>query len=253
MGRKKPKEEHENHERYIITYADLITLLLAFFIILYAMSASDEEKFNAVAQSLSMAFHPTMSNQLVNFDLNNNEARKTTTQQEMTMMRAVKENNDLAALKKKIDEKVETNPEMASKINTLLKEDGLYITLSDEILFNSGSAVIRKEAFDMLTFLSTVIQDVSNPISVSGHTDNIPIATALYPSNWELSTTRATSVLRYLLSSLKEDRATQFRAAGYGEYHPLASNDTEEGRKANRRVEILIERQYSEGLLKASH
>jgi chemotaxis protein MotB len=119
MARKKPHEEHENHERYLVTYSDLITLLLAFFIILYAMSASDPNKFNDVARALRLGFLPTSEQtSLASLPLQSPNARTKTTQEEVQMMKSVKENNDLEKIKKKIDQKIRENPEMIDKVST---------------------------------------------------------------------------------------------------------------------------------------
>ena len=251
MARKQKHEEHVNHERYLISYADIMTLLTALFIVLFAMSDVNEEKMKQVAVSFQEALYGEASGELLNLEMGKNpEIRKPTeaTPAEMKMMKSVAEQNELRKLKEKIDEKIEEE-KIESKVKTEITKDGLKIVLTDEILFESGSAILKKDFLSILKTITVVIQEVDNPVQISGFTDNIPISTARYPSNWELSTDRAVSVLRYILTNDKKIDPMRFSAAGYGEYQPIASNATKEGRETNRRVEILIERMNSEGLL----
>lgn len=248
MAKKVPHEEHINHERYMVTYADLITLLLAFFIILYAMSETDEQKFDEVAYSLSMGFNQG-SKALISTNIDSNpELKSKQNQENLEMMESVKEQSELRELKKKIDEKIKEE-NLEDKISTELQKQGLMIILTDEVLFNSGSAQIKKEHSKVIDTVGQLITDVNNPVQISGFTDNVPINTAEFPSNWELSGERSMSVLKYLLNNNKKLDPKRFSAAGYGEYQPIASNETKEGKAKNRRVEILIERINTEGLL----
>lgn len=251
MARKKRPEGHINVERYLISYADIMTLLTALFIVLFAMSDVNEQKMKQVADSFQNAFYGKGSNELIDLEIGRNpELRKptTATESEMRMMRSVAEQNELRKIKEKIDAKIrEENIE--TKITTQITKDGLKIVLTDEILFESGSAQLKNDFISVLNTIAVLIKEVDNPVQISGFTDNIPISTAKYPSNWELSTDRAISVLRYMLKADKSLEPTRFSAAGYGEYKPIASNKTKEGRQMNRRVEILIERMNPEGLM----
>ncbi|PGK51368.1 flagellar motor protein MotB [Priestia megaterium] len=244
MARKKPHEEHENHERYLVTYSDLITLLLAFFIILYAMSSVDQDKFDAFSQSLSVAFnHGTTSP--IEFDgTYNKNARKEATQEELKEIKDAKENNQLKQVKEKID-KVISDKKLTQQIETKLDDEGLHIILTNEILFESGDAKVKPQMRSVLRNIALLIDSIPNEVSISGHTDNLPISTPLYPSNWELSAARAVSVLKETLKSDPNLKPNRLSAAGYGEHHPAASNNTEKGRQKNRRVEILIKREIT--------
>jgi len=253
MAAKKPHEEHVNHERYMVTYADLITLLLAFFIILYAMSDVNKAKFEELASSLQVAFNsgsPTVLNLQV---AQNKEIKKRqpATEKEMETMKAVKEQNELRKIQEKIDQEIKKEG-LQDKVKTQLTDEGLKILLTDKILFQTGQAVLKEESLQIISTISTTLADIQNPVQVNGFTDNIPIQTQQFPSNWELSSARSLSVLRFLLENNKQLLPTRFAATGYGEYKPIASNDTEEGRNINRRVEILIERLNSDGLMKES-
>lgn len=241
MARKKPHEEHENHERYLVTYADLITLLLAFFIILYAMSSVDQNKFDAFSESLSMAFHKGTPN-IVDLDGTfNKNARKEVTQEELKTMKEARESNKLEQAKEKVEKEIQSK-NLEENVKVTLDKEGLHIVLKNEILFASGEANVKPEMKNILKQISHIVSTVENPVIISGHTDNFPIRTALYPSNWELSSARAVSVLREMVENNPTLKAERFAASGYGEYHPVAENKTEEGRQQNRRVEILVKR-----------
>lgn len=253
MGRKHKKhEEHENHERYLVTYSDLITLLLAFFIILYAMSDVNEEKFDTFSKSLSVAFH-NGSNNIIDLGLenrNSNTIRSKLSPQEMQMMAAISENNDLRKMKKEIDKKIKEN-NLQGQMSTNLTEDGLKIILTNEILFEPGKAELKSDYRFIIDSISGLVKGVENKVQISGYTDNVPISTPEFPSNWDLSSARSLSVLKEMLKTDKGLDPKRFSAAGYGEYQPIASNTTAEGRKENRRVEILIERKNTQGSLKS--
>lgn len=241
MARKKPHEEHENHERYLVTYADLITLLLAFFIILYAMSSVDQNKFDAFSESLSMAFHkgtPTIVDLDGTFNKN---ARKEVTKEELKTMKEARESNKLEQAKQKVEKEIQSK-NLEENVKVTLDKEGLHIVLKNEILFASGEANVKPEMKNILKQISHIVSTVENPVIISGHTDNYPIRTAMYPSNWELSSARAVSVLREMVENNPTLKAERFAASGYGEYHPVAENKTEEGRQQNRRVEILVKR-----------
>lgn len=249
--KKKPHEEHVNHERYMVTYADLITLLLAFFIILFAMSDENPHKFEQVAQSLSAGFNKG-SESIINTDLATNPElkRQQTNEQNVKMMASVKEQNELRELKKRIDQKV-SEMGLEKQITTTLGKQGLMISLTDKVLFNSGSAELKNENSEIIKVVGSIISEVQNPVQVSGYTDNVPINTGDFPSNWELSGQRSMTVLKYMIDNNKGLNPERIYAAGFGEYHPIANNDTEEGREKNRRVEILVERMNGENLLEA--
>ncbi|MFD1735538.1 flagellar motor protein MotB [Bacillus salitolerans] len=245
MSRKK-KHHHEEHvdESWLIPYADLLTLLLALFIVLFASSSIDVQKFQQLARSLNSAMsggtglmeypsplpeeRPESLNQEdVNNDPNENpEFDK-------------KERSELAELQKKINTYIDKR-RLADKLQTTLTEDGLLITILNDVFFDSGAAAVRLSDQTLARDISELL--VSEPprnVVISGHTDNVPISNAQFDSNWHLSVMRAVNFMKLLLENEKLD-ARRFSAKGFGEYQPVDTNDTAKGRANNRRVEVLI-------------
>ncbi|MED4271640.1 flagellar motor protein MotB [Geobacillus stearothermophilus] len=245
MGKKK-KNEHDEHinESWLIPYADLLTLLLALFIVLFASSQIDQKKFQEIARAFSNAFAGGTG--VLEFQspvepitppAQDEEGR----QQEKQPSPAVngKEKEELGQIKAKIDSYIHDN-KLTGKLQTSLTDEGLAITILDDILFDSGSAEVHMKDRRLAAEISTLL--VMNPprnIIISGHTDNVPIHNEKFASNWELSVMRAVNFMKVLLENKQLD-PRYFSAKGYGEYKPIASNATAAGRMKNRRVEILI-------------
>lgn len=265
MSRKRVKEaEKENNERWLLTYADLITLLMIFFVVLYSMSKVDAQKFQAVAESLSKALGggtpskmeistspqgPTLfatgtpsskatipgkgtdPNNITNGNPATNNANNT------GQGNTEQENQSIEAIKAKLDKFAQDNG-IQTTLMSSIEERGLVVSIQETLLFESGSAGITSSARDILEKISTVLAASPNQIKVEGHTDNLPIHTPQFPSNWELSVIRATNVVQILQNDgIEPDRLS---AAGYGEYRPIASNNTEAGRAQNRRIDLVI-------------
>lgn len=263
MPRKRQEEpEKDNHERWLLTYSDLITLLMVFFVVLYSMSQIDANKFKAVAESLSIAFGGGSASQ-VNvgssasgpsiFETGSPKSQSTQqgTTEEITdnmntagsgiksgQGNADAENMTIEGIKSKLDKFAADNGIQAQLVSSI-EERGLVISIQETLLFESGSADITPRAREILDKINTVLATAPNYIKVEGHTDNLPINTGRFPSNWELSVLRATNVLHIMAApgAISPDRLS---AAGYGEYRPVASNDTVEGRARNRRVDLVI-------------
>ena len=233
--RGKKHEEHVNHERWLISYADFITLLMVFFVVMYSMSSADSEKFKKISQSLSQAF--------------NVEVLKGTP--ESGLMDGIQSPqapiDDLIT-----DGEVPQAQRLKAKIEALLDgsaqtpdvtvgrdKDGLVIRLSGSYLFDSGRAELKPNSLAVLDTIANELRAVPNDIRVDGHTDSTPIDSPRYPTNWELSTARALAVTRYLTET-DGIRAGRVMAAGFGEFRPIAANDTREHRAQNRRVEIHV-------------
>jgi len=242
MSRKK-KHEHVNHERWLVSYADFITLLFAFFVVLFASSQADKKKQAAVAAAMQAAFTP-----LNTFDphtktppiADNSVAPQITKPAAIALPLPPAGSTQLEQSEGRIKQVLSTkgsNGVPPGSITTRMTDEGLVISLNEIGFFASGSAEVRAAALDILTAIALSLPNA--PVRVEGHTDNVPIHTSQYATNWELSTARATTIARLLLehSALSP---TNLSAAGYAEYHPVASNSTEEGRSKNRRVDIIL-------------
>ncbi len=242
MSRKK-KHEHVNHERWLVSYADFITLLFAFFVVLFASSQSDRKKQAQVAAAMQTAFTP----------LGSFEAHAKTPPLEQAPSTATVTRPAALAMPFPQIGQLTPEREMEDRLTRLIKEtgarlpagsvttrvvpEGLAISLHEIGFFASGSAEVRNESIPILTKLAETIPNA--PLRVEGHTDNMPIHTAQFSSNWELSTARASAIARLLLER-GSIRPTNVSASGYAEYHPVASNATVEGRSQNRRVDIIL-------------
>ncbi len=252
MGRKKlPEAEKENGERWLLTYSDLITLLMIFFVVLYSMSNVDAQKFRAVAESLNAAMggrtpskleistELTGPNVIPQYSNKPQQYSKETTPDNKTSSGNVnQESMTIEQIKKNLDKYAKDNGVQTTLVSSI-EERGLVVSIKDTLLFDSGSAIVTPKAHEILNKISTVLSVAANYIKVEGHTDNVPINTFLFPSNWELSVIRATNVLQIMAGEggISSDRLS---ATGYGEYRPIASNGEDEGRAKNRRVDLVI-------------
>ncbi|UCC80874.1 MAG: OmpA family protein [Candidatus Zixiibacteriota bacterium] len=225
--RPKNDDDKENLERWLLTYADLITLLLAFFIVLYSMSRLDAEKFESISRALRTILRGAAASPLPY----------------QTMMMddpgagPIKA-GDLNFLKSKID-KLLLKKGLDDRISASIEDRGLVIRISESAFFDLGSAELKEQAKGILDLFGSVLGDIPNHVRIEGHTDNLPIRNMIYPSNWELSTYRATTCIRYLIENygMEPDRVS---AMGYSEYRPIADNSSVEGRNKNRRVDIVV-------------
>ncbi|MGN7457349.1 flagellar motor protein MotB [Paenibacillus pasadenensis] len=271
MSKKHKHEEHEEHvdESWLIPYADLLTLLLALFIVLYASSSVDAKKFEEMSRAFNIALsggngvlesYKSIDKEGMVADEKTKEqsskdaqSESTTTSQQVNAANLDKamqelmrqEQEDLEKLKKQVDQYIEDKG-LTTSLETKLNQSRLMITISDKALFPSGSATIKPEAEQLGTYISGILQKYPNyEVMVSGHTDNQPISNAQFRSNWDLSTMRAVRFMDVLLHNDKLD-PKRFSAVGNGEYEPVASNDTAAGRAKNRRVEVSIIRNYGQ-------
>ncbi|AFM01838.1 MULTISPECIES: flagellar motor protein MotB [Desulfitobacterium] len=251
MARKRTEEpEKDSSERWLLTYSDLITLLMIFFVVMYSMSQVDANKFQAIAESLSIALgggtpaqieigtSPSGPNLIETYPVNKPKEGKGPENGEGngkgdgTDM----ENMTIEAIKQKLDKFASDNG-IEAKLVSSIEERGLVISIQDTLLFESGAAEITPKAREILDKINNVLASAPNYIKVEGHTDNLPINTGRFPSNWELSVLRATNVVRIMQEIIP---AEQLSATGYGEYRPITSNNTEAGRARNRRVDLVI-------------
>jgi len=263
MSRKREHEpEKENGERWLLTYSDLITLLMIFFVVLYSMSKVDAQRFAAVAESLNKALGggtpakiemsaspvgpslfqtgtPSSKTTIPGngTDPNNTAYTKPDANAIASQVKANTEKMSIDAIKAKLDKFAADNGLQLTLI-TATEERGLVVSIQETLLFESGSADITARARDILEKVSTVLAVAPNQIKVEGHTDNLTINTAKFPSNWELSVIRSINVVHILQhDGITADRLS---AAGYGEYRPISSNDTDAGRAKNRRIDLVV-------------
>jgi len=229
LGKKKHDEEHENAERWLLTYADLITLLLAFFIVMYSMSKVDAKKFGAVAQALQAVLHGK------GVEMLKGQGNLVVAPPDAGGPMKI---GDLKLLQSQIN-KIARDMGLKDKISADMDSRGLVIRISESAFFDQGSADLKPEAMTVLDALSVILKSIPNHIRFEGHTDNLPINTPKFPSNWELSVSRATTCVRFLIER-HAFPPEKISALGYGEYRPIASNGTFEGRAKNRRVDIVV-------------
>ncbi len=270
MARKHKHEEHQNHEAWAIPYGDLITLLLAFFVVMYAVSSVNEGKYRVLADSLSSALGGPPRT-LKPIQVGNRPEKGTQTESlfnTVTLRGFEQERSGLVADAPgarmggeefepgREDNKGETAGarqlrQVAAEVQAAMKdlidrklvmvrrtEQSLEIEINTDILFASGVAAVSQRARPVLTQLAGIMQPFDSKLRIEGHTDNQPISTIAYPSNWELSAARAASVV-HLFAQQGVD-AGRMTVVGMGEYHPVASNDTAEGRNRNRRVVVVV-------------
>ncbi len=246
MPRRASTELRINHERWLISYSDFITLLFAFFVVMYSVSQVNESKYRVLSDTLVQAFGSTP---LVIDPIQVGEP-----------VRAVQPDAIDLGKTKGGDEKgdgpfdrVADLPQLSDQFTRafedLIDDDlvqvtsselWLQISLKDSILFSSGEVQITEKAQRIFEDIATILEGYQNPIQVEGHTDNIPVSSSLYPSNWELSAARAAAVVKVLRQAGIEPE--RLAAVGYGEFQPIAENDTPEGRAQNRRVALMIAR-----------
>lgn len=213
------------------TFSDLMSLLLTFFILLYSMSSVSAEKFEAAAKSMQSAFGGGESMIEGSTVVDIETEKITETSEETIDPELVKMYNEVVAF---LEMK-----EMTSQASVEYDQDGIYVNIQESILFGSGSAIIADSGKSTLNDLGELIQQFENDVVVEGYTDNVPMNNSLFSSNWELSTGRALSVLRYLSEERSVD-PTRLSAKGYGEYHPIVPNDSESNKAKNRRVNIVL-------------
>ncbi|WP_373976387.1 flagellar motor protein MotD [Chitinibacter sp. SCUT-21] len=244
MARRKRPEEHDNHERWLVSYADFITLLFAFFVVMYAISSINEGKYKVLSNSLVDAFkQPKQSAELLQPDRQTMPGAppKLIVIPAPTMMpdagkyqEQTKKMQSMAGdFRSSLGELIDQG-----KVKVTQSKRGIAVEISDSILFDTGRAELQPESIDALAAIAERVKNSDNLIQIEGHTDNQPIRAGIFPSNWELSAARAASVVRLFQSvGVAPQRMV---AIGYAEYRPIGPNDTLESRARNRRVTLNI-------------
>ncbi len=251
MARKKEPEKHVNHERWLVSYADFITLLFAVFVTLYAMSQSDKKKTEEVMQSIQQSFGMVQAgapSPKMNILPSSQMSITPSIKPEVSVMpgsrgargmgktRATEK--DFRQIKSSIEAYL-VKQGAQSKVNLTITRRGLIVSLKEAGFFDSGQAQIKPSAYELINTIAEVMTQYNNPLRLEGHTDNVPINTSQFPSNWELSTARAVNGLKYLIRNFGVD-PDKISVAGYAEFRPMADNATPEGRAKNRRVDLVM-------------
>ena len=238
--RKKHREEEHIDESWLIPYADILTLLLALFIVLFSMSTVDQQKLEQMAQVFNQIFDGGtnfMDNPSpIDVPITPNNTNETEEQSSAY----IEDQKALSEIKASVDEYIAVNA-LEKQFVTKLTDEGLLVTIRENILFDMGKAEVKSEYRQIAEDISDLLVfDPPRNVVITGHTDNIPISSSVFSSNWELSVMRSVNFLKILVSKGTID-PLYFSAKGYGEFKPVASNDTVEGRSKNRRVEVLIQ------------
>ncbi|HWW20247.1 MAG TPA: flagellar motor protein MotD [Steroidobacteraceae bacterium] len=274
MPRRKKYEEHDNHEAWAIPYGDLVTLLLAFFVVMYAMSSVNEGKYRVLSDSLAEAFHGqahsaqpledpgphaqpieqmplTQVNRMIMGQLPSRHLMQAPQQTDPAAATTEGDQNGAEAAASLTDASANELGHVAEDVDAAMAslieagqvhvhrhDNWVVVDISSDILFGSGQARLSAAAMGVLQRLADSLRTFPNAIRVTGHTDNRPIKTVAFPSNWELSSARAASVVHLFMD--RGITAQRLSVMGFGEYRPVMSNNTETGRNANRRVEVMI-------------
>jgi chemotaxis protein MotB len=246
MGRRRKEEEHENHERWLVSYADFITLLFAFFVVMYAISSVNEGKYRVLSDSISSAFRNIPGSTSgamvqVNPSVPTPVSIPFRKPQVTNLKTDVAREKNRQLLRNKAKEINEALAPLVQQGQVRITEGALGITveINASVLFDSGEARLQIPAIRAISAVGQILATTDFPITVEGHTDNAPINTPLFPSNWELSGARAASVVRLFVDTGVDPR--RLAATGYADQRPMADNATTEGRQRNRRVAINME------------
>jgi chemotaxis protein MotB len=258
-GGRRKKEHHEEHpdERWLVTFADMMVLLVAVFIVLFAISSVNTSKAEALRESVDSALSGKIlpggdaiketggdnSTEALRSSPPNPSMREAMSKGEEGSQAAAQEEAELQRLKAQVEEYARANG-LSEVVTATVDEDGLNIRLrTDGLLFDSGSAVLKTASKPILTKLAGVLRTDNHPIKVEGHTDAVPAKGSSYPTNWELSTARSSAVVRALMR--RQVAAARMEASGRANLDPVATNARDEGRAENRRVEIVLPRRQA--------
>lgn len=251
-GARHHEEEHAD-ETWLVPYSDVLTLLLALFIVLFASSQVDQKKFEQMAAAFAGAFSGASFFENVRTVPQASADQPQPPDKVQSLFSAAgseksanfqQETAQLVEAKRKLDKYIEDN-NLTGSFGTALTDGGLMVRIKDSALFPSGSAELLPASRAYGATIAAMLATLPQQVIISGHTDNMPINTAEFPTNWDLSSKRALNFMKFLLAQDGKLQPARFSAVGHGEYRPAAVNTTEEGRAQNRRVEVLIVRRYS--------
>jgi len=259
VRRRRTEEVTNGPAEWMLTYSDLVTLLLTFFVMLFSMATIDKQKFEQVATSLQSKFMQMGNGELYNTnrgkdllailevnnavdksksDVNNDPEMKKLLEEDLVEAAQMVKARKLENVKKQIEKAIK-ELEIEDYVTIVEEKDIVVLRFDSIVLFDLGKADINYSGKEVLLKLGTMLRELDNDITIQGHTDNLPINTREFPTNWELSTKRATNVVRFLIDKCGLD-PSKLTAEGNGEYKPIRPNDTEENRQKNRRIDIVI-------------
>jgi len=260
LSKKHRHDDHEEHidESWLIPYADLLTLLLALFIVLYSMNSVDVKKFEQMSQAFSLALTTgtgvldspsavvTGSDNEKKKEDTGSKDKKNTQKETAALQAEIKQQQEnLENLKAQIDQYIKEHG-LTSDLETKLNHSQLMISISDTALFDPAKAEVKPDSKELAVAISKMLEQYPDyEVVVAGHTDTTPINTMFFKSNWDLSSMRAVRFMDILLEN-KNLNPVRFSAIGYGEYRPVADNDTVEGKAKNRRVELSIKLNFAD-------
>lgn len=234
------KKKKENSERWLLTYSDLITLLMIFFVIMYSMSNVDSKKYDSLATSLNTSLSPSFS--IVPGGSNNYVGSGVSANNGNSQFLSNSHPNETLSPTQEIEQQLKNYLEthdLTSQVNLHIEPQGLILSLNENIFFESGKAEVQPDYQKNLLEISEILNTFDNNVLIEGHTDNVPISNSHFKSNWELAAIRATNVVQLLIDEGHME-PSKLSATSYGEYRPIASNDTPEGRSKNRRIDIVL-------------
>ncbi|WP_066637343.1 OmpA/MotB family protein [Desulfolucanica intricata] len=243
--KRRTKPHKDNNDRWLLTYSDLITLLMIYFIVMFAISNTDLQKFAAIADGLSRVLGGGSRSILMGSGPSVESGLPIPPIDSIDGGGLQNESKQMLELEKQLQDYIDSNS-LKKKISVNMEERGIVVSFYDPVLFPLGSAELTPASKDIIKEVAGILIQSDNYIRIEGHTDDIPINTGRYPSNWELSAARATSVVQELINT-HNFPPVRLAATGYGEYRPRVPNDTMEHKQLNRRVDIVVLRsKYNE-------
>ena len=261
MERRRKPADHENHERWLVSYADFITLLFAFFVVMFASSQTDKSKARQISEAVEKALSqgksvgvPPAVAKILGGTIDDKGQGNAQMKGPGGAQRAAKEappedvlelTPSMKSLSQELEDEIKTG-----KVEVNLEPRGLVVSLKQAAFFPSGTDTIDPSTFPIIAKLADALKSLSNPLQIEGHTDSVPIHTAQFRSNWELSAARSIAMMELLATRYGIDRQRMI-IVGFADTSPEMTNDTPEGRAANRRVNIVILNKYALGKVQA--
>lgn len=253
MAKKEIHEEHENHERWLVSYADFMTLLMAFFVVMYSVSRVDHKRMIDVVKSIKFAMHFKGQGGVDAMPIFDGPASEGGCMANLADAErpSQKQVEAIEAMRRRMEKKFKgfllEKPGMTTSVSLHIEGKKLMVRLSVAHFFDPAAAALRPEVMPVLDVVASELGKMRRPVRVEGHTDDVPPVTSRYRDNWDLSASRAASVTSYIERAHRIP-ANLLSAAGYGDSRPVASNDTPQGRELNRRIDLVLEVRASDNL-----